>query len=153
VARLTVAGLRDELARLRGRPAHRLAIAGPPGSVAAMTSPGAVEGYDVAYDGAHWENWVAGRIALWVGLYRPGRRAAEIRCPWLVQVCTGDPVTPARPAVAAAARAPRSQVLRYEGDHFTLFQGAAFERAVSDQLAFLERILPGLQQPTAAATS
>jgi pimeloyl-ACP methyl ester carboxylesterase len=133
---------------------HRLAIVGPPGSTGAITSPGALEGYSGVFDdGAEWENWVAGRIALWVGLYRPRRRAADIRCPWLVQVCTDDAVTPARPAVIAAAHAPRSQVVTYEGGHFTLFQGAAFERAVADQLAFLERVLPGLQQPTAAATS
>ena len=154
MARLTAAGLRDELGRLRRRPAHRLAIVGPPGSVGALTSPGALEGYRAVFDdGVEWENWVAARIALWVGLYRPGRRAADIRCPWLVQVCTGDAVTPARPAVVAATHAPRSQVRRYEGGHFTLFEDGAFERAVGDQLAFLERVLPGLQQPTAAAAS
>ena len=151
VARLTGAGLRDELARLRSGPAHRLAIAGPPGSVGAMTTPDAKPGYDAVFEGEEWENWVAGRIALRIGLYRPARRAAAIRCPWLVQVCTGDTITPPQPAVAAATRAPRSQVLRYEGGHFTLLMGDGFERAVADQVAFLERVLPGLQQPATAA--
>ena len=153
VAKLTGAGLRDAWGRLRGRPVHRLAIAGPPGSVGAMTQPDALPGYEAAYGDEEWENWVAARIALWVGLYRPVRRAADITCPWLVQVCTGDTVTPPRPALAAAARAPRSQVHRYEGGHFTLFQGDPFERAVTHQLAFLERVLPGLQQPAASAVS
>ena len=152
--RLTAAGLRDEWNRLRGREPYRLPIVGAPGSTAAMTSPDALPGYSALFaDGDEWENWVAGRVALRVGLYRPGRHAAAIDCPWLVQVCTNDAVTPARPAVAAAARAPRSQVCRYEAGHFDIYRGELFERAVGDQVAFLERVLPGLQRRAAAAAS
>jgi dienelactone hydrolase len=139
VGRLTAAGLRDEWARMRGRAAHRLAIVGPPGSAAAMASPDAEPGYSAMFEpGEPWENWVAGRIALRVGMYRPGRRARAIDCPWLVQVCDGDAVTPAAPALAAAPRAPHSDVRRYGGGHFDVYRGDGFERAVADQIDFLQ---------------
>jgi fermentation-respiration switch protein FrsA (DUF1100 family) len=143
-ARLTLAGLRDELARLRRKPAHRLPIVGPPGTTGAMTTPDAEPGYRAMYEGAEasFVNWVAGRIALRLGLYRPGRRAAEIACPWLVQVFDDDAVTPPKPALAAAAQAPWSQTERYPGGHFDIYVGEGFERAVADQVAFLERVLP-----------
>jgi hypothetical protein len=141
VLRLTVAGLRDEAARLRGRDSYRLAIVGPPGSVAAMASPDAEPGYRAMFEnGEPWDNWVAGRIALRVGTYRPGRRARAIACPWLVQVCADDAVTPARPAIAAAARAPRSEVRRYGGGHFDVYRGDGFERSVGDQIEFLRGV-------------
>jgi dienelactone hydrolase len=144
MARLTLAGIRDELARVRRKAAYRLPIVGPPGTLGAMTTPDAEPGYRVMYDGAEasFVNWVAGRIALRVGLYRPGRRAGEIACPWLVQVCGGDAITPAEPALAVAAQAPWSETKRYAGGHFDIYVGEGFERAVADQLAFLGRVLP-----------
>jgi fermentation-respiration switch protein FrsA (DUF1100 family) len=143
-ARLIVAGVRDEAARLRGKPPYRLPIVGPPGTVGAMTTPDAEPGYRAMYDGAgeSFVNWVAARIALRVSLYRPGRRADEIACPWLVQVCEDDVITPARPALAAAARAPWSQIKRYPGGHFDIYVGEGFERAIADQIAFLEEVMP-----------
>jgi uncharacterized protein len=148
--RLTAAGLRDEWARLLRRPPYELAIVGPPGSVAVMTSPDAEPGYRGMFPpGETFVNHVAGRIALRVGLYRPGRRAAQIRCPWLVQVAVDDAVTPPQPAVAAAGRAPRGQVCRYEGGHFDVYAGEVFERAVADQIAFMRRVVPGVTEPAA----
>jgi dienelactone hydrolase len=43
--KLTAAGLRDVLRRLRGRPPLHLPIVGPPGSLAAITTPDAGRGY------------------------------------------------------------------------------------------------------------
>ncbi len=43
--RLTVAGLRDEARRLRGREQYTIPLVGPPGTVAAMNSPDAEPGY------------------------------------------------------------------------------------------------------------
>jgi dienelactone hydrolase len=145
VLRLTVAGLRDEWARLLRRPPYELAIVGPPGSTGAMTSPDAEPGYRAMFDDRDQSflNWVAGRIALRVGLYRPGRHAARIACPWLVQVCDADVITPAKPALAAAARAPRSQVERYPGGHFDIYVGEGFERAVTRQVEFLRSVVAG----------
>ena len=44
-------------------------------------------------------------------------------------------------SVRAAARAPWSQVRRYSGGHFDIYRGEGFERAVSDQVAFLRSVL------------
>jgi fermentation-respiration switch protein FrsA (DUF1100 family) len=156
--RLAVAGLRDELARLRGRPPHMLPVVGPPGSTAAMNHPDDEPGYralfppDVAF-----RNEVAARIGLRVGLYRPIRHASRIACPWLVCVADADVVTPPQPALRAAGLAPRGEVRRYEARHFDIYVGETFERVVADQLEFLERHLlradPALSPASPAAAS
>ena len=144
IGRLTAAGLRDEARRLRGRPPYRIAIVGPPGSVAAMNSPDAEPGYRAMYPpDADFRNEVAARIGLRVGMYRPIRVARRIACPWLVCVADGDVVTPPQPALKAAARAPRAELRRYEGGHFDIYRGELFERFVADQIDFLERHLLG----------
>jgi len=140
--RLTIAGLRDEWARMRGRDPFVIPIAGPPGTTGAMCTPDSLPGYSAMYEGSPWVNEYAARVGLRVAWYRPGLRAASIACPWLVQVADDDAITPAAPAVAAAARAPWSQLRRYPGGHFDVYLGEGFERAVADQVAFLRRIVP-----------
>ena len=61
-----------------------------------------------------------------------------------------DQVTPPGLALRAAARAPRSEVKHYPVGHFDIYVGEPFERAVSDQTAFLTRHLLS-HAPTAAA--
>ena len=142
MARMTMPGLRDEAARLRGREAVTLPIVAPPGKLGAMTSPDADPGYRAMFEpGDPWVNEVAARVVLRIGLYRPARLAGQIACPWLVQVMDDDAVTPAKPSIAAAARAPWAQLLRYDGGHFDIYRGEAFERAVADQVAFLRRVV------------
>jgi pimeloyl-ACP methyl ester carboxylesterase len=149
--RLTVAGVRDEVARLRGRPPFTMPIVGPPGRTAAMNSPDAEPGYRAMFPpGAEFRNEVAARIGLRVGLYRPFRKAARIDCPWLVCVADDDAVTPPQPAIKAAMRAPRGELRRYDGGHFDVYRGELFERVVGDQLDFLAR--NGLAPVTPPAT-
>jgi dienelactone hydrolase len=144
ILRLTVAGLRDEARRLRGRPPFMLPVVGPPGSVAAMNSPDAEPGYRALFDDdSQFRNEVAARIGLKVGTYRPIRHAARIACPWLVCVADRDAVTPPEPALAAAAKAPRGEVRRYDVGHFDIYVGETFEQVVADQVAFLGRHLLG----------
>jgi pimeloyl-ACP methyl ester carboxylesterase len=140
--RLTVAGLRDEWARIRGREAFVIPIVGPPGTTGAMCTPDALPGYSAMYEGSPWVNEYAARVGLRVAWYRPGLRASSIACPWLVQVADDDAITPAAPAVAAAARAPWPKLCRYPGGHFDVYVGQGFERAVGDQVDFLRRVVP-----------
>lgn len=88
--------------------------------------------------GFDWRNRYAARAGLRVATYSPGRRAADLNAALLVQVADDDQVTPAEPARRVAARAPRGELREYPGGHFDIYVGAGFERAVADQLAFLE---------------
>jgi fermentation-respiration switch protein FrsA (DUF1100 family) len=140
--RLTQAGLRDVLAQRLGRRPHMLAVVGPPGSVAVMTSPDAEPGYlAIVPPGASWRNEVAARIALRVGLYRPGRLIGSVRAPLMVCVCEDDAVTPVQPVLRVARANPRAEVRHYPGGHFDIYVGEAFEMAVADQARFLSRSL------------
>ena len=144
---LTAAGLRDEWHRVRGREPFAIPIVAEPGQTGAMCTPDALPGYSAMFEGAPWVNAIAARAGLRVAFYRPGTRAAAIACPWLVQVAEDDAITPAAAAVGAAARAPWSQVRPYPGGHFDVYTGEGFERAVSDQIAFLRRVVPPVAVP------
>jgi len=140
--RMTVAGLRDETRRLLGRPPYRIPIVGPPGKAAAMNSPDAEPGYRALFsEGEEFRNEVAARVLLRIAPYRPVRHAARVACPWLFCICDNDVVTPPQPALKAASRAPRSDVRRYDAQHFDIYVGEMFERVVADQITFLERHL------------
>jgi fermentation-respiration switch protein FrsA (DUF1100 family) len=151
VARLTIEGLRDAAGALMGGAPHMVATVGPPGSLAVMSTPDAEPGaraMDPA--GSSWRNEVAARIALTIALYRPGRATGRITCPLLVQVADEDAITPPQLAVRAAEHAALGELRRYPIGHFDIYLGEAFERAVSDQLDFLERHLAapaGAQTP------
>lgn len=154
IVRLTVAGLRDEWAHLRGKRRYRIATVGPPGSVAAMNSPDAEPGYRALFEKRdEFRNEVTARFGLRLGLYRPVRMAGRIACPWLVCVCERDVVTPPEPAFAAAKRASRSELRTYDAGHFEIYVGETFERAVADQVEFLQRHLMARTPDSAAAST
>jgi uncharacterized protein len=139
--RITLAGLRDALGALRGRPPVTMPVVGPPGSVAAMSSPDAEPGYR-AITGPSWRNEVAARFALTLALYRPGLKADRLPCPILVQVADRDAVAPPKAAQDAAWLATgRAEVRIYPVGHFDIYVGEPFERSVADQLFFLGRHL------------
>lgn len=140
VLRIAIAGLHDQVRRLFGRPPSFFPLVGPPGSRAAMTSPDAEPGYRALFEpGEESRTEATARGLLRLAAYRPVIRAPEIRCPWLVCVCDGDAITPPRPAVKAAARAPRGEIRHYDAGHFDIYAGPTFEIAVSDQVDFLRR--------------
>ena len=139
-AKLTGLAIVDVVRGLLGRRPRYIPTVGPPGSVAAMTADDAANGYRAMYpDGFDWRNQVAARIMLSYGLDSPGRDAAEVECPILFLVGTDDHITPPRPAIEAAGRAPRGELITYPLSHFEIYRGEPFERAVADQLEFLQR--------------
>ena len=142
VARLTAAGLIDTAWAVLGREPHYVPIVGPPGSLAAMTSPDAEPGYSALYaNGFEWRNQVAARVGLRVPAYSPGKRVGDIACPLLVTIGTRDAVTPPEPARRAAEQAPKGELREYDAGHFDVYVGGTFERVVADQLDFLRRHL------------
>src|SRR5438093_2318239 len=142
LARAVAPVLRDQLARLRGKPPVMVPLVGPPGSAALMTSPDSEAGYRALIPpGAEFHNGVAARFLLHVGLHRPGRSARKVKCPILFCICDKDAVAPAETAVRYAATAPRGEVKRYPVGHVDIYLGEPFERAVADQTEFLVRHL------------
>ena len=139
--KLVTAGLRDLASSLGGRPPVMVPLVGPPGGLAAMTTPDAEPGYR-AIAGPSWRNQAAARILLRAGSYRPGLQADRLRCPILIQIADRDTVAPVEAAQEAAWRATgRAEVRTYPIGHFDIYSGAAFEHAIADQLHFLRRQL------------
>ncbi|HWF55300.1 MAG TPA: alpha/beta fold hydrolase [Solirubrobacteraceae bacterium] len=142
IARITGPGLLDTVAALRGGPPRYIPAAGPPGSTAVMTTPDALPGMQALMPAeTTWENRVAARIVLRVGIYRPGLKAAQLRNPALFCVCDGDSLAPAERTVTLAQRASKAEIKRYPIGHFDIYVGEPFEHAVADQTEFLVRHL------------
>src|SRR5580704_1738542 len=142
--RLTGRGVLDAIGALAGRPPRLVPLAGQPGTVALLTTP------DTARDAARalnpggrypeWQQAVAARSALRIGLYRPGRHASRVRCPLLIVVCDQDQSALAGPAVTAARRAPRAELVHLAGGHYAPFL-ESHEQAAAAELSFLREHL------------
>jgi alpha-beta hydrolase superfamily lysophospholipase len=140
---LTARWLADEVQRLRSRPPVRVDLTGPPGSSAVFTTPDAAEGYAsiLPADRSSWEPAIPARVLLRLMSDRPVRRAPDVQCPLLVCVCDHDTIAPISPALKVARNAPRGSLVRYPYQHFDVFTGDGFERAVTDHSAFLRQAL------------
>ncbi|MBL8511042.1 MAG: alpha/beta fold hydrolase [Betaproteobacteria bacterium] len=142
VMRLTVAGLRDAVSALLGMEPYRIPAVGAPGTLAVMVTPDAVSGFaKISPLHSTWRNEVCARIALTVGLYRPGAGASRIRCPILYTIGEQDVLTPAHLAHAAARRAPRAEVKSYPCGHFDVYVAPLWDQVVTDQTSFLVKHL------------
>ena len=153
LARLVAAGVRDQLRALRAQDPVMIALVGPPGSLAAMTTPDAQPGYE-KITGPTWRNEAAARIMLRAGSYRPGRQADRLPCPMLVQVADRDSVAPVKAAQDAVWLATgRGEMRTYPIGHFEIYTGEPFEKALADQLLFLRRHLGPRASAEVAAPS
>ena len=141
--KVTLRALADAAgSRLRRAPLT-VALAGPPGSAALMSAPDAMPGYlSLVPNASSHHNEVAARVALHIPLHRPGRYAADVRCPILFTVCETDTVAPATATLRHAREAPRHEIHLYPAGHFEIYLGESFERVVGDQLAFLQHYVP-----------
>ena len=129
------------LAAARGK---QLPAVGQPHEAAFINAPGSEEGWrHVVANGedSRWRNRVSSRWLLGAP-FRPARLAAGLHCPWLLCVGEADRVARPAPAIAAARRAPLSELRTYPGvDHFDIYHGPAFEAVVADEVAFLRQHL------------
>ncbi len=142
-SKVTARALRDRIGSWLGADPLMIASAGPPRSAALMTAPDVESGYlRLVPPGSGFRNEVAARFGLQIILYRPGRSACKITCPILFCICTSDSVAPAEPTRRYAAKAPRGEVRLYDEGHFDIYVGAAFEKVIADQLAFLQTHVP-----------
>ncbi|MCO5972307.1 alpha/beta fold hydrolase [Actinoallomurus soli] len=143
--RFTGRGLLDAVGGLLHRPPLTVPLAGVPGTMAMLTTPDGLDGDRALNPGGRSPDWpqvVAARSALRITLYRPGRHAPRVRCPLLVVVCEQDQTAPPGPAVRAARRAPRGELIGLPGGHYAPFLDA-HEQAVDAELSFLGRHLAG----------
>lgn len=142
-AKVMLRALADAVSSRFRREPLTVALAGPPGSAALMSAPDAMPGYLSLVPNANsHHNEVAARVALHIPLHRPGRYAADVRCPILFTVCETDTVAPAKATLRHARKAPRHEIHLYPAGHFEIYLGEPFERIVGDQLAFLQYYVP-----------
>lgn len=141
--RLAWRAFRDLIRARRGRDPLRVALAGAPGTVAMMTTPDAVTGFQsiLPADPVGFEAAVPARILLQMRADRPARHANLVTCPLLVCVCERDVIAPPQPAIELSERSPRGELRRYPIGHFDLFHKPWFDRVVDDQVVFLRRTL------------
>ncbi len=128
-------------------------VAGPPGSYAWFTQPGALSGFEA----------VRGKDSLWNNeflplkfaklTYRPFRVAHRVLCPLFVTIGEQDDVVSRNAAERTVKRAPRGECDVYPIDHFGGFLGKNFDRVVADQIEFLSRHLLTVQTPAPRAIS
>jgi pimeloyl-ACP methyl ester carboxylesterase len=143
LARLTGRGVVDAIGGLVGHRPRLVPLVGPRGTVAVLSTTDALDSDRILNPGNAYPDWqqsVAARSTLPLGLYRPGRVASQVRCPLLVVVCDQDRSALAEPSVAAAARAPRGELVRMPGGHYEPFL-SGHERTVDAELSFLRRHL------------
>ena len=142
--RLVRSALVDLGRKARGRPPYYIGLSGHPGDLAVMTTPDALgEGTRLqpADGDTTWENRLAARSLWEMKDFRPGLDAGRIRCPILYCLADADLVTPVEPVLEAAARAPRSELVRYPIGHFEIYRDPWFSRVAGDQAAFFARHL------------
>jgi pimeloyl-ACP methyl ester carboxylesterase len=142
--RLSAHALRDVAGAAVGAAEHRVPVVGPPGSLAAISAPGAEDGYRKIM-GPTFRNEMAARGILGILANRPGLAAGRIGCPALFVVADTDNIAPPGAVRAAAERARRAgndvEVLELECGHFDIYDGVPFETSVTAQVAFLEKAL------------
>jgi pimeloyl-ACP methyl ester carboxylesterase len=143
LARFPLIALRDVARGLAGREPLVVPLAGRRGTVAMLTTPDAADSSRALNPGnvyPDWQQTIAARSVVPIGMYRPGRTASRIRCPLLAVISTHDQSVLAAPALKAARRAPRGEVLEVDGAHYAAFLDQ-HETVVAAELDFLSRHL------------
>ncbi|MFE3983161.1 alpha/beta hydrolase [Nocardia tengchongensis] len=137
--RVLGSGILDAIGGLTGRPPLLIPLAGEPGTVAMLTTPDSRDGNralnpDNSYP--QWQQLIAARSGIRIGLYRPGRYAPKVTSPLLVLVADQDQTAPAGIAIEAARSAPNAEVAHVTGGHYAPFLDA-HEQALDSELRFL----------------
>ncbi|MGW0215822.1 alpha/beta hydrolase [Micromonospora chokoriensis] len=138
VARLTPSILADAVRFLLGRERRYVPIVAVPGSIAAVTVPGALEGWDsTTPPGATFDNRIAAANAIGLATVTATRHARHIAAPLLVCVSNNETLMDPRHAVLVAARAPRGTARHYAADHFEVYHPPMLSTVLADQTRFL----------------
>jgi pimeloyl-ACP methyl ester carboxylesterase len=142
-ARFPLIALRDLIGGLAGRQPVVVPLAGPRGALAMLTTPDAADADRALNPGnvyPDWQQTIAARSVIPLGLYRPGKTARQISCPLLALISTGDQSALPPQALKATRRAPRGEVVQVDGTHYAAFLDK-HEQVVAAELDFLRRHL------------
>lgn len=134
------AGTRDALRMLFRRDPVYVPVAADPDGFGVLNTPGALDGY-AALAGDGWANETAARLLFSVPRYRPVSSAGDVECPVFVVQATGDRIVPASTVDALVDALDHVERVRLPTDHFGVYHGEGFERAVDHEADFLERHL------------
>jgi dienelactone hydrolase len=140
--RLTPAILGDVVRAVAGRSRRYVPIVGPPGSLAAVTVPGAAKGWNSTIDpGGGFDNRVAAANVIGIAVTSATRAARRISAPLLVCVSQRETLMHPRHAEGVARRAPLGEMRHYDGDHFEVYHPPLLDQLLTDQTAFLREHL------------
>ncbi|MGV9818695.1 alpha/beta hydrolase [Nocardia xishanensis] len=140
--RMTPAIVGDALRWMRGAGRRYVPIVGRPGSLAAVTVAGALEGwYSTVPSGAGFDNRIAAADIIGIASISAKRRASRITAPLLVCVSQRESLMDPRHAEDVAHRAPRGVVRHYDGDHFQIYHPPLVAELLTDQTLFLQEHL------------
>ena len=143
LVKVTAISALDTAAGLLGMKPKMINLAGAPHSAALMNAPDVVSGYlALVPEGCQHEEQVAARVGLAISRHFPGHYAKKVQCPILFAICEQDSVAPAGPTLRYARQAPKGEIVSYPIGHFDIYLGEAFEQAIADQLAFLQKHVP-----------
>jgi len=149
VARALAAGLRDLGRMLVGRSPYYVPVVAPPGSFAALNTPGCYEAFQtLAPPELSWRNEVAARVLVTLSSYRPTTWAATVRCPLMLIPARYDNLIPVAAVKQVAAKAPQATLRVVDAAHFDVYSGALFDEMVTLEADFLSDHLRGDRTPS-----
>ncbi len=132
---------RDLVRSWFGLSEHKIPLFGRTNTLAAMPYDDAWSFFEeIAPEG--FVNEVCARIAIRMDKYHPVNHAKKVRCPVQLQLCDEDVTTPPSTVEKMEDRlGSLLQVVHNPIDHFDIYQGEHFEKAVTEQIAFFDEHL------------
>jgi fermentation-respiration switch protein FrsA (DUF1100 family) len=141
VLRMAGHGQRDIVRSWLKLSPHRVPIVGKAGTIALMANDEAWNTF-LAMAPDNYVNEACARIAIRMDKYRPINQLGQVTCPVLLQVGDKDMAVPAKVInKAQKLLGQHGKVIRYPINHFDIYLGDNFERAVNDQVAFFSKHL------------
>jgi cephalosporin-C deacetylase-like acetyl esterase len=135
--RLLMHAQRDKGRMRFGLSEHKIPIVGRSGTLAMLRAPGAFEGYSQLVNN-RFINEVCARVLLMTDGFNPIDYAPRVKCPVLIQICEKDNLVSPRSGLNTAEKLGQyAEVKQYPIGHFDIYTGDDFERAVTDQIKFL----------------
>lgn len=132
----------DLVRKAFGRSRRYAQIVGPPGSLALVSTDGALAGWESTCPPSHqFDNRMAAADASALVFTTAVRRSREIAAPLMVCVCDREGLMDPRYAELVARRAPRGVEFHYDSDHFDIYHSPVLEQALADQTLFLQEHL------------